>query len=206
MKRVTAAGLAAVMATLCSVAPASARPGPTLHQGGMIKTLISNCSVTLVSNKTAYTSKHCGNGVWTEGTRVTNMRGQVIGTIDGIGSSTGREPIDAIRIRIADNVRVVGAAPTRDASTMKVGERIQAVGSMSRATGRFSDTRRVLVNNTNYPSVVINSDVVSVGGDSGGAILDGQGRVIGIIKGGKTARDTYFVPIDLVEKYLPAHS
>ncbi|KQB83643.1 hypothetical protein [Corynebacterium oculi] len=170
----------------------------------MIKTTRSHCSVTVVSDKTAYTAKHCGNNVWTIGTRVTNMGGQVIGTIDGMGNSEGSEPIDAIRIRIADGVRVIGVNGTRDASTLKLGEPLKAVGSMSRTTGTYSSDRRVRLGGA-YPSMAINAQVGSMGGDSGGAITDSQGRVVGLIKSGKTPRDTFFVPIDVVEKQLPAH-
>lgn len=205
MKRVTAAGLAAVLATLCSVSPAAAKNATNVYQGGSVKTTVSRCSLTVVSNKTAYTAKHCGNNVWTVGTKVTDMRGRVIGTVDGIGSSTGQEPIDAIRIRIADGVRVIGAAATRDPATMKIGETVQTVGQMSRSTGRYSSDRRFLIQKSAYPSVVINAEVASMGGDSGGSVTDGQGRIIGIIKSGKTPRDTNFVPIDLVEKQLPPH-
>ncbi|MBC3186442.1 hypothetical protein H7347_07625 [Corynebacterium sp. zg-331] len=205
-KRTAATGLAAAIALLSSVVPASAGPSPILRQGGIIKPPGSTvCSVTVVSTTTAYTAKHCGHGQWKVGAPIYNLKGEVLGVIDGMGSSSGPDAIDAVRIKLKDNVRVIGANGTRDPRTMKIGETVKVMGHMTHSTGTYSSDKRLSWANTNFPSTVITVQVPNTGGDSGGAVTDAQGKVIGIIKGGIDNHDTRFVPIDMIHKYLPEH-
>lgn len=205
MKKALAAVLAATAVTGAAVSPAHAARTVHVQQGMMITSdQGARCSLTIVSPTTGYTAKHCGHHKWTEGHSITNGGGTPIGTIDGIGSGTGRDPIDAVRITFTPNAQVESVPGVRNPNEVTSQETIRTQGMMSRFSGKLNDHRRYITRNHAFPSVFMIGDVGSTQGDSGGAVLDSSGRVLGIIKSGVTIHDTNFVPIDLIQKYLPA--
>ncbi|MDY6055099.1 trypsin-like serine protease [Micrococcus sp.] len=173
--------LGAVVVT--GAAPALA--ATPLTQGAALATPAGACSLTIVSDSTAYTAAHCGAGRWAVGSPVLSAEGVRVGTVAALPAPGG---VDVVRIALDQGVEVVGDWSTRPASSVAVGETVYTHGS-SVPLGRpnsISHTRAfdsAAVCRDSYDDQVALDVASTYPGDSGGAVYDAEQRVVGVISG-----------------------
>lgn len=178
-----------------------------VYQGAEIAAPSGQCSLTIASPHTAYTSLHCGYGVWQVGSQVKDATGAVIGTITGIGNQDGPTPVDAVRIALGDNVVVTDVpAGIRNPEELAVGTPIAIRAVHTNRNGTYEGNNAFVANVSNWGvrSQVIQVGLETVAGDSGGAIFDDSGHVIGILCGIGASGKSVIVPMSYIQQQIPA--
>lgn len=185
MKKSTLTGSATAALGVAVVAGASPALATTLTQGAALSVPAGQCSITVVSDTTAYTAEHCGAGQWTVGSPIDAADGTEIGTVAAL---PGDSRVDAVKIALADDVDVVGDWSTRPAETVQPGETVYTHGSSVPLgnANTVSDPTPYDIGATcgdAYSEQVSLDAATTRPGDSGGAVYDAEQRVVGVVSG-----------------------
>lgn len=160
------------------------------------------CSLTTIDAHTAFTASHCNvePGGFHLGDEI-KVGETVIGHVGALGSQADPSYyVDVVRIDLDPAVAtVVDQAPLGDVDTLKAGDTVTRKGAHSQAQGTLV-TDQDQVGNWNFgPEKYRLSTATGEHGDSGGAVLDGFGRIIGVHSADLKGKEM-FVPIDAALK------
>ncbi|MBC3186405.1 trypsin-like serine protease [Corynebacterium sp. zg-331] len=195
----------ALSATLTPAAHAST----IVHQAMAIKAAEGyQCTLTVVDETTAYTALHCGFGNWRVGDTIRSLdTGQPLGTITALGSDLA-QPLDAVQIALDPDVQVADEVARGDSAALRTGDIVQFQAPGNYAVGVITEDvpRYVSVGSNLYPSLLINSNVVTYAGNSGGPLMDEEGNVVAVLSAGNQEDNSLFTPLHLIEEGFGEHS
>lgn len=165
---------------------------------------IGSCSATVINPNTVLTAGHCGF----VGASV-RFEGETIGTVDASGL---RQGYDILRIKLKPGVKTsplpadLGYQPKMGDAVAKDGWRsFHTTGTVSDPTIKADDAARESVNSPldgqEFPVSTWTAKLQSLSGDSGGAVTH-NGKVVGLVKGGKTSDVTTVTPLGPALKSL----
>ncbi|KQB83515.1 trypsin-like serine protease [Corynebacterium oculi] len=194
--------LLGVALALTAFAPA-AHASTTIQQGAAIHATEGYmCTLSIVDEHTAYTALHCGEGTWSVGDTIYSLHtGKALGTITGLGSDLSL-PLDVVQIALNPDVQVTGHVGRGDSAALRNGDYAQFRSSDNYSTGIITEAtpRRIILSDNKYPSILINSNVVTYAGNSGGPLMDRDGNVVGVLAAGNQQDDSLFTPLHLIER------
>lgn len=189
-------------AALCASVAAPAHAATALHQGMAIAATEGyQCTLSIADTATAYTALHCGDGAWRVGDTVRTLDGQPVGTITALGSETS-PALDVVEIALDADAVVSGHVGRGDSAAMRTGDRVQFRAPGNYATGTITEStpRRFIVRDDRFPSIMINSDVPTYYGNSGGPLMDPEGNLLGVLSASNQKDDSLFTPLYLIER------
>lgn len=199
--RSLALALAAVVA-MSGVATSAENSKLTLTDTTMIRVGMAICSITLVDATTALTASHCDPKGFKVGD-VVHMDRTPIGTIGALGNQADPSYyVDVVRIDLDPNtVTVDHPVEIGRSADLRPGDTVRRVGAVSQREGRIvSDGAQT--GHWHYgPEKYMLSTANGRHGDSGGAVFDAQGRLVGVHSAVLSGKQM-FVPIDFAAKLL----
>ena len=174
-------------------------------------------SVVVVRSQTAQGSALGSGFVYSAGYIVTNyhvVQGATSVTVelfDGTSSAVtivGQDQFaDVAVLKVSNIPEQSKALEMGDSNILKVGQQVVAVGNplgltASLSTGVVSQMGRLIGPVQNIPLVVpvIQLDVLITNGNSGGPLLDLNGRVVGITNAGTTGGINFAIPSNIVKR------
>lgn len=164
------------------------------------------CSLSIASPTIAYTSAHCFDEDKNDvGTKVYTDDGRLVGTIIADGFSLRNGYVDAVRIQLDNSSVVPGDFNGKGSSrNLREGTPVQFRGRFTSATGNIWSSQVFGTPLNGVNGTLTNPRMLSIGwgqpGDSGGAVLDQYGRLVGIIRGEGGGNLVMFIPIDNMEE------
>ncbi|WP_018119143.1 trypsin-like serine protease [Corynebacterium mastitidis] len=189
-------------AALCATIAAPAHAATTLHQGMAISATEGyQCTLSIADRATAYTALHCGDGAWRVGDTVRTLDGRPVGRITALGSETS-PVLDVVEIALDAGTVVSGHVGRGDSAAMRTGDRVQFRAPGNYATGTITEStpRRFIVRDGRFPSIMINSNVPTYYGNSGGPLMDPKDNLLGVLSASNQKDDSLFTPLYLIER------
>lgn len=211
LRRARGVRTAALAASLLAVTPmaavAPAQAAPAIQQGEAIRgPNNSPCALSIVSATTAYTAMHCLEG-GKVGDEITSRAGAgVIGRVSALGTDLPQgKQLDVAKIDLAPGVTVKGHVGAGDSARLKSGDPVQIKAPGNRGRGAIVDPNPKwysIKNDGKFYSFIISADIQTFGGNSGGALLDAQDNLVGVLAGGNTRDRSYYTPINEIRALL----
>ncbi|WPF66857.1 MULTISPECIES: trypsin-like serine protease [unclassified Corynebacterium] len=204
------AGLVAALAVALTplATAATAQAAVPLRQGAAIEANGGGgCALSIADTSTAYTALHCGDGEWQVGDEIKSRTGRTVGTISALGSDLPEDKqLDVAKIDLVPGVQINGAyAGAGDSAALKNGDRVTFYAPGNRGEGvmvNVTPKRMTLGNDGKFPSFLFTADIQTFGGNSGGALLNSQDELVGVLAGGNRKDRSDYTPINVIRELL----
>ncbi|KQB87252.1 trypsin-like serine protease [Corynebacterium lowii] len=185
---------------------ATAQAAGTVWQGMPIRGVNNSpCTASIANDHTAYTALHCGGGQWKVGDQINSRTGGSIGTIAALGSDLpAGQQLDVVKIDLGPGVKVKGNVGVGDSAALNNGDAVKVAAPGNRNTGTVTNSTptRLTLRDDQYPSDLISTSVQTFGGNSGGALLNSNDELVGVLAGGNAKNKSYFTPINVILERL----
>lgn len=148
----------------------------------------------LTSSGEVLTNNHVIDGAWSIRVTIAGRPGTATATVVGV------DPTDDVALLQLANVSGLPTVSLGDSSTLQVGDHVVAIGNAfgrggtpTATSGTIAALDRSIVasdptGSSEHLSGVIQTDAVISPGDSGGALVDAKGNVVGMITAGSSSR------------------